>query len=279
MNNLSDFLLLNSNVTTTVGVGVDGPFLESVRMLFKDFGILPIILSFLAVVSIYIFYKYVNFKMSDILRDKNTQIDNLTNRLIDAGKEEVKIVEVPLTPPSNFTDNNLRKSVTHQNELYSHPLFYSIDYIISIKINQTSVSSKIKKEIFKDYIDIKFGGIKKHWLSFLSNKDITTMGRDSLKNKITEIFIQVEKELNDKVTKLNIPEIALNELNKSFQLADAYLFSSIETLTESNVFDDNTEIIYTILDLTMQNIEVSFHNIILNLEKLNGELEKVGYNK
>jgi hypothetical protein len=276
MNHLSNFLFLNSTMNTNVAV--DGTFLESVRMLFKDFGILPILLSFLAVATVFIIYKYINFKMSDILRDKTAQIDNLTNRLIEAGKEEVNVPDSPI----NITPNNsesLRKHITQYGELYSHPLFYAIDYIVSIKINQTSVSSKIKKEIFKDYIEIKFGGIKKHWLLFLSNKDITTMGRDALKNKITEIFIDVEKELTEKVTKLNIPDLALNELNKSFQLADAYLFSSIETLTESNVFDDNTEIIYTILDLTMQNIEVSFHNIVLNLEKLNGELEKVGYNK
>jgi hypothetical protein len=259
-------------------VAVDGTFLESVRMLFKDFGILPILLSFVAVAIVFIVYKYINFKMSDILRDKTAQIDSLTNRLIEAGKDVPVVVDSPI----NITPKDvasLRKHITEYNELYSHPIFYAIDYIVSIKINQTSVSSKIKKEIFKDYIEIKFGGIKKQWLLFLSNKDITTMKRDSLKNKITEVFIEVDKDLNDKVKKLNIPDIALNELNKSFQLADAYLFSSIETLTESQVFDDNVEIIYTILDLTMQNIEVSFHNVILNLEKLNGELEKIGYNK
>jgi hypothetical protein len=266
---MNNFLFLS--VTPNVGVDVNGTFLDSVGKLFSMFGVIEILASATFLVILYVGVKYINFKMSDIVKDKNEQIDKLTERLIENGKEGV-IKDEPLTNPTSY-----RKHITEYKELFSHPLFYSIDYMISVKLSQTNVTSKIKKEIFKDYIEIKYSTTKKGWLNFLSNPNLSTMNADELRNRITQIFIDVNIEMESKTKSLNIPELALDELNKSFQLVDSFLFSSIEVLTESNVFDDNVEVIYTILDLTLKSMEVGFHSVIINLEKLNGQLDKLGY--
>jgi len=269
---MNSYLIMNT--TSNVGVDVNGTFLDSVGKLFQAFGIIEILASSTFLVILYLSVKYFNFKMSDMLKDKNEQIDKLTEKLIEKGNVGEEVVEHTKTPVNT---NQYRKHVTEYKELFSHPLFYAIDYMISVKISQTNVTSKIKKEIFKDYIEIKYSSIKKGWLNFLSNTNISTMNRDELKNKVTKIFIDLNLEMTEKTKNLNIPEIALNELNKSFQIIDEFLFSSIEAITESSVFDDNIEIIYTILDLTATSIEVGFHNVIINLEKLNGQLDAIGY--
>jgi len=267
---MDNYLLLSA--TPNVGVDVNGTFLDSVGKLFQMFGVIEILGSVTFLVILYIIVKYINFKMSDIVKDKNDQIDRLTERLINTGKEDGSIKEIV---PSEV--QHIRKHITEYKELFSHPLFYSIDYMISVRLSQTNVTSRIKKEIFKDYIEIKYSSIKKGWLNFLQSSNVASMSGDELRNKIIQIFIDVNLEMGCRTKKLNIPELALNELNKSFELVDSFLFSSIEVLTESTVFDDNVEVIYTILDLTLKSMDVGFHSVIINLEKLNGQLDKINY--
>ncbi len=269
---MNDYMLLS--VTPNVGVDVNGTFLDSIGKLFQMFGILEMVATATFLVILYLIVKYINFKMSDIVKDKNDQIDKLTERLIESGKGG----DSPPTQDGGSVNTlHYRKHIMQYKELFSHPLFYAIDYMISVKLSQTNVTSKIKKEIFKDYIEIKYSSIKKGWLNFLVNPNISTMNGDELRNKITQIFIDVNLEMESRTKTLNIPELALDELNKSFQIVDAFLFSSIEVLTESTVFDDNAEVIYTILDLTLKSMDVGFHSVIINLEKLNGQLDKLGY--
>lgn len=270
---MNDYLFL---VTPNVGVDVNGTFLDSVGKLFQMFGIIEILATATFLVLLYLGVKYINFKMSDIIKDKNEQIDKLTEKLIESGKGDV-VKDLPKEEVTPLNPTHYRKHITEYKELFSHPLFYAIDYMIAVKLGQINITSKTKKEIFRDYIEVKYVTLKKGWLSFLGNPNISTMNNDELRNKITKIFIDVNNEMESKTKKLNIPEIALTELNKSFQLVDAFLFSSIEVLTESNVFDDNAEVIYTILDLTLKSMDVGVHSVIINLEKLNGQLDKIGY--
>jgi hypothetical protein len=272
---MNDYLFLN--VTPNVGVEVNGTFLDSVGKLFQMFGVLEILGSATFIVLLYIIVKYINFKMSDIVKDKNEQIDKLTEKLIESGKNFAPISTNVTEEVSVNSTNYNKQHIVKYKTLFSHPLFYSIDYMISVKLGQVNLTSKIKKEIFKDYIEIKYSSIKNGWLKFLGSSDISTMDSDELRNKIIQIFIDVNLEMEENTKKLNMPEIALVELNKSFQVIDSFLFSSIEVLTESMVFDDNAEAVYTILDLTLKSMDVGFHSVVINLEKLNGQLESVNY--
>lgn len=257
---------------------VDGNVIDSISNLFQNFGIVPILLvSFFAVV-LYLFFIWIKrLIFSSDKKKKEEQIIELQSEV----KNLTQAIASSMLNKKQYSNEGLVNSLTIDaiKDLTKHPVFSNIDYILSVKLNQTTFSSKIKYDIFRDFVIVKYTIFKDNWLKYLAtHKNIETT-REELKDQLTKLFITIDDEVSIELSNLKIPYIALVELNKSSQIGDKFLHSSIETFIDSNNFRSAEDIIYTILNLAVQVIEVIFYDLILNLEKLNGQLEQEVYEK
>lgn len=247
-------------------IKVNTDYLSGLRDLFLSFGIVPILGVAVTGVLLILLYKWISVKIVSNLKEKDERIDGLTRAIAAMNV-------------NNGIAPGLTNSLTIEamNDLTKHPVFSNIDYLLTVRINQTSFSTKKKHHIFKDYVDTKYSIFSDSLKTFLVHNKNYEISRNELKSRILHLFISLDEASSSKISELEIPYIALVELNKSAQMGDRFIHSSINTFSDSMNYRSAEDIIYAILNLSVQVIELVFNDMIINLEKLNGELDSIEY--
>lgn len=249
-------------------VNVDGSFIDSVKGLFQEFGFGPVIAVVMVLVFLFIFYKWMMVRITQKEKEKDEKIEELTKAIASIALDKNK-------PNSSSLTHTL--SIESISDLTQHPIFFNIEYMLGVKMNQTIFSNAAKKNIFNDFLNVRFTCFNDMWKRYIKNSPHFEISREELNSQITKLFIDIDICTKQEYSKLGIPNDIMFELQKSSSLADVFLHSATETFIKTKVFKSGEDIIYNILTLSMHINEVIFNNLILSIEKFNGKLDNLEY--
>lgn len=248
-------------------VNVDGGLIGSIKDLFLEFGAGPVLSIIIIGLILYVFYKWVIHKIVQKDKEKDKKIEELTKAM----------ASIALDKNKNTSGLSNTLSIEKITDLSQHPFFYNIEYMLGVKMNQTVFSSASKKNLFNDFLHVRFNCSLIIWKNFLKNTPHYEMSREELNVHITKLFIDIDNCRKKEYKNLNIPSNVMMEFQKSSSLADTFLHSASETFIQTKVFKSGEDIIYSILTLCMHINEVIFNNLILSAEKFNGSLDNLNY--
>lgn len=249
-------------------VKVDGTFLDSLKDIFLEFGLFQVFGIITGLVLLYILYKWTINYLSNKDKEKDKKIAELTQAMASMALDKNR------SSISGLTHN---LSIENINNIQQHPLFSNVEYLLGVKVNKTNFSSLTKKNIFSDFLYVRFTCSVDSWKNFLEEESHFEITREVLHSKITKLFIQIDNCAKELYAQTDIPSNVMFELQKSASLADTFLHSATETFIQSKVFKSAEDILYSILTLSIHINEVIFNNLILSLEKIQ-HLEDVEYN-
>jgi hypothetical protein len=249
-------------------LNLDGDTLNGINKIFESFGVVQTVLIFCIVLFIWgcyrLIYTWGMNKFSERALEKDRRIDELTKILADSAKTEIL--------------NNKKYLIMDDfKNLENHPLFQNINYWLAVRINQMNMSDNNKSNIFKDYVTIRYTAVKKNWIAFIRDNNISELTRNELKVILIDTLIKITKDIKENIEVANFPETALVEMEKSAQIIDKIVISAIESFTTSEHFENGFDVLYTLLTIKMHILEVVFYELVMSLEKLNGSLQNQTY--
>jgi len=247
---------------------VNGDTLNGINKIFQSIGVVQTIATFAIILFIWgcyrLIYKWGITKFSSIAIEKDKRIDELTKILAESAK-------------SDFSNTRNYLVIDDFKNLENHPFFQNINYWLAIRINQMNMSDVTKSNIFKDYVTIRYTAVKENWVTFIKNNNIDKLSRSELNAALVNLLINITKDVKNNIEIAKFPSVALFEMEKAVQIIDKIVISAIESFTSNQHFENGMDVLYTILTIKMHVLEVVFYELVMTLEKLNGQLAKEDY--
>lgn len=267
------FLFLQTAAVNTT-VTADGNLLDKVALLFREQGVYTSVFAFFLVVVIVLLYKGVTMYFSKENQKREDELNRIKEENLKLQKDKAVADALEVEKPTIKPIIDIKEF----KDLTKHPFFVNIQYLLDVKLLETpTTTSENKKNILIDFLYSKFKTHKEIWHESISSIKPENLTPDELKSILINTHIECLKETDRKIERLELPELAMSSMKDYTNLSDKLIYSCIESFCDSEIFVDSFDIIYIILDYKLNLINVLTSHLQLNLEKLNGQLEKTPY--
>lgn len=272
--------------TMTTETKIDGSLLNSINAMFTQFGIYQILFAFFIVSVTVLIYKFISAKISNMSNDKkDILIADLTEKITNLNsRKNNNGIDIDVNIESTQTQNNIpphkmvqKIDIEEFHDLRKHPYFSNIDYWLYVKIHQVNISNENKRNIFIDYMCIKYGTSKKRWYDFVSDTYISKMSKEELASELLKVTINISKEVDKELLSMGMPRLVIEKMDETTSLADKFMVTTINSFCNNQQFDDSFDIVFLLLNYYMNIIEVLFYDFMVKLEKMNGQLDNANY--
>ncbi len=262
--------------TVSTNINADGNFIDKVSTLFSQHGVYTSLFAFFLIIVIVLLYKAGSLYLSKENQKREAENENLKNENIKL-REENAVNKFAEKENSNNIKISTNIEISEFRDLTKHSFFANTDYILDVKIKEVFASSENKKNIFTDYIYAKYKTSRDSWYDVIKSIDPDTINQDVLKS----LLINTEKDSIQQCNKLlegyRMPSNVSNRMKELTSYSDKMIISVIETYCESDYLENGFDIIYMILEYKNNVCDILFTHLLLNIERLNGTLEKSEY--
>lgn len=268
------------NPSVSTNVVVDGNLIDKISLLFSQHGVYTSIFALFLIVLVIFIYKAGTLYLSkeNVKREEekeNLKTENYKLREEKAVNEALKHVEKNKTDKIFTIKPNIE--ISEFRDLSKHSYFANTQYILDIKLNDIAASSENKKNIFKDYIYTKYKTSSAYWQDVLKNINVETINTDELKYLLINTERESIKECDRILKHLHMPSLVISRMKRVTSFSDKMVLSMIENYCDSDFLEGGFDIIYMLLEYKSNVSDILFTHILLNIEKLNGTLEKYTY--
>lgn len=167
--------------------------------------------------------------------------------------------------------------VKHPYGLKNHMYFHKMGYMIKITIPTLPIDEPLRREIFRDFLDIKFRVFKKVFEEFINNGDIESLPQPDFQCKLQNAIVLGIQTYEQEARDRNIPEIVITKFNEWHKDTIASTETFIGNVTNSPWYSTNSQRLVAVLDFLV----IAFHNTLLDayttLINLNGDLDVITY--
>lgn len=267
---------MQSNITPE-NVGLLSQFM-------KDFGFWQTVLFISIILGLYGGWKWINIKTKLFGEGKENQILELSKQLERQKEANTRTTAEYMNRLESITSNINKDIHTSSNfqeadlhDLTLHPFFSNLHYWINVKVPQTNIKNKTKRNVFIDYMTIKFSLQRKMMLTYVSKKDISRHSISELQTDLLNLNTQYSIELHKHVEKYKLPAISIEKFRDVWNIYDSLYVSFIESVLNAPTFETNHDKLYTIFDSLLNINEVLLLDFVTKIDSLNGELEDSNY--
>jgi archaellum component FlaF (FlaF/FlaG flagellin family) len=228
------------------------------------------VLILFAVASILVIGKYLIRKMDSAFVEIKQANEMLKKEIDNLNKKNEEII----TSIENASKKRMDEKL---NFLKNHPYFSTIDYMIDVKISEIYFKSEFKKIAFTDILTFKLRSSQETFRAFVSNESNYINGDLEFRNLVTRNLRDAYGMFMSECQRSKIPQVVLESFNSWTSPLTRFLFSTLEDICESKLYETNVDKLNAILNIMLAVFNEIITNIELYLDEINGDFQGETY--
>lgn len=241
-----------------------GSLLSDILEFLTKVGPLQGILAILMIAVILIIGKYLLSKMDTAFIEIKRANNTLNQEIATLNKKNEEIL-------SSIEMTNKKRMDEKLNFLKNHPYFSTIDYLIDVKISEIYFKSEFKKLAFVDILTFKLRSSQEIFRAFVSNESNYINKEIEFRNLVTRNLRDAYGLFMAECQKEKVPEVVLESFNSWTSPLTRFLFSTLEDICESKLYETNIDKLNAILSIMLAVFNEIIVNIELYLDEINGD--------
>lgn len=222
------------------------------------------VLILFSVAVILVLGKYLLRKMDTAFVEIRETNETLKKEIEILNKRNQEII-------SSIEEASKKRMDEKLNFLKNHPYFSTIDYLIDVKISEIYFKSEFKKVAFTDILTFKLRASQEVFRSFVSNESNYLNGDLEFRNLVTRNLRDSYGIFMSECQRAKIPDVVLESFNSWTSPLTRFLFSTLEDICDSKLYETNVDKLNAILNITLAVFNEIIVNIELYLDEINGD--------
>jgi hypothetical protein len=253
--------------------------ISQIIQFFSTFGNVGGLFIIVALLGIFVAYRYVNYKIKEAQSEKEVQYKEAQKSIDELNKQMAQTkLDYELRLKDILNDSKI-ESIKEASKLRSHPFFQSCEYWIT-RVELFPIRDKFRHTVFVDYVKIFLRTGKQVWEELIEEiiPNIEELSTMELYSRVVKLLHKKNTLTEHECKELDIPDVFIDKVAEDWNgPTEKLLYVCISSICNSDRFESNANRLAVILNLKTALYEIMVFEAESLVEELNGELEGAHY--